>query len=97
MAVYGSTFLLTLTNPMTILSFAAVFAGLGAAETARDYGAAMVLVLGVFVGSVLWWFALSGVVSLFRERFDVYALRWVNRISGVVLAGFGVVALVSLL
>jgi threonine/homoserine/homoserine lactone efflux protein len=97
MAVYGSTFLLTLTNPMTILSFAAVFAGLGAAETARDYGAAIVLVLGVFVGSVLWWFALSGVVSLFRERFDVYALRWVNRISGVVLAGFGVVALVSLL
>jgi arginine exporter protein ArgO len=57
----------------------------------------MVLVLGVFVGSVLWWFALSGVVSLFRERFDVSALRWVNRISGVVLAGFGVAALVSLL
>lgn len=94
---YGSTFLLTLTNPMTILSFAAIFAGLGAGEAQRDHGAAMVLVLGVFVGSVLWWFTLSGIASLFRERFDVRALRWVNRISGVVVAGFGVAALVGLL
>jgi threonine/homoserine/homoserine lactone efflux protein len=94
---YGTTFLLTLTNPMTILSFAAVFAGLGVAETGRAYGAATVLVLGVFTGSVVWWFVLSGIASLFRERFDKRALRWVNRISGVIVAGFGVLALVSLL
>jgi threonine/homoserine/homoserine lactone efflux protein len=94
---YGSTFLLTLTNPMTIMSFAAIYAGLGVAETGRDYGAAAGLVVGVFSGSVLWWFTLSGVASLFRERFDVRALRWVNTISGVVLTGFGVAALVSLL
>jgi threonine/homoserine/homoserine lactone efflux protein len=94
---YGSTFLLTLTNPMTILSFAAIFAGLGAAEAGRDYRAATVLVLGVFSGSALWWFALSCIASLFRERFDFRALRWVNKISGVVVAGFGLVVLVSLL
>jgi threonine/homoserine/homoserine lactone efflux protein len=96
-SAYGSTFLLTLTNPMTVLSFAAIFAGLGALEARRDYLEATVLVLGIFVGSVLWWFALSGIAGLFRERFDVGALRWVNRISGVVVAGFGVAALVSLL
>jgi threonine/homoserine/homoserine lactone efflux protein len=94
---YGSTFLLTLTNPMTILSFAAIFAGWGFAASGRDYGAAATLVLGVFVGSVLWWFALSSIASLFREQFDLRALRWVNRISGIVVAGFGVAALVSLL
>ncbi|MGD2177464.1 MAG: LysE family transporter [Anaerolineae bacterium] len=94
---YGSTFLLTLTNPMTILPSAAIFAGLGAGEARLGHEAAMVLVLGVFVGSVLWWFALSGIASLFRERFDVRALRWVNRVSGFVVAGFAVAALVSLL
>jgi threonine/homoserine/homoserine lactone efflux protein len=97
LSAYGSTFLLTLTNPMTILAFAAIFAGLGVAEVGRDYASAAVLVLGVFGGSVLWWFALSSVADLFRERFDVRALRWINRASGVVVVGFGVAALVSLL
>jgi hypothetical protein len=49
---------------MTILSFAAVFAGLGMADAGRNYGLAAVLVLGVFIGSALWWLGLSGVVSL---------------------------------
>jgi threonine/homoserine/homoserine lactone efflux protein len=93
---YGSTFLLTLTNPMTILSFAAIFAGLGLHETGRGYEAAMVLVFGVFVGSALWWFMLSGAASLFRERFDARALRWVNRASGTVVTGFGLAVLASL-
>jgi threonine/homoserine/homoserine lactone efflux protein len=93
---HGSTFLLTLTNPMTILSFAAVQAGLGLLEAGRDYLAAMLVVFGVFVGSLLWWFALSGVASLFRERFDVRAFSWVNRISGVIIAAFGLTALAGL-
>ena len=91
---YASTLALTLTNPMTILSFAAVYAGLGLAEGAA--GAAGVLVLGVFVGSALWWLTLSSVVGLFRHRFGLGVMRWVNRISGVVIAGFGLFALVSL-
>src|SRR5512142_2363186 len=48
---YASTFLLTVTNPMTILSFAAIFAGLGLANTNGDYASAVILVLGVFLGS----------------------------------------------
>jgi threonine/homoserine/homoserine lactone efflux protein len=93
LGAYGSTFFLTLTNPMTILSFAAVFAGLGVAETGGDYGSAAILVAGVFTGSALWWLILSGGVSLFRDRFTPQALVWVNRISGLVVLGFGVFAL----
>ena len=93
---YGSTFLLTLTNPMTILSFAAVFAALGVADTGGEYGSAAMLVLGVFIGSTLWWLGLSSIVSLFRNRFDARALRWVNRASGITIAGFGLFALLSI-
>jgi threonine/homoserine/homoserine lactone efflux protein len=93
---YGSTFFLTLTNPMTILSFAAVFAGLGTANASGNYGSAATLVLGVFSGSVLWWLVLSGVASLLRTKFNARALRWVNRISGIVVTGFGLTALLSL-
>jgi threonine/homoserine/homoserine lactone efflux protein len=89
---YASTFFLTLTNPTTILSFAAIFAGLGAGETNGDVLSAMLLVLGVFLGSAAWWFVLSGATSLFRTRLSVRGLRWVNRISGTVIAAFGVLA-----
>jgi threonine/homoserine/homoserine lactone efflux protein len=94
---YASTFLLTLTNPMTILSFTAIFAGLGLANTAGDYLSASLLVLGVFVGSALWWLLLSSGIGLFRARFPTAGLVWVNRMAGVVIAGFGVGSLAGLL
>jgi threonine/homoserine/homoserine lactone efflux protein len=94
---YASTFLLTLTNPMTILAFAAVFAGLGLASANAGSASAALLILGVFSGSILWWFLLSGVASLFRTKFNTHALRWVNRISGIIVAGFGLAVLISLL
>jgi threonine/homoserine/homoserine lactone efflux protein len=94
---YFSTLLLTLTNPITILSFVAVFAGLGVGGAGSGYGAAAAIVLGVFLGSAAWWFLLSGGVSLVRDKFDARAMLWVNRISGVIILGFGVAALVSLL
>jgi threonine/homoserine/homoserine lactone efflux protein len=94
---YASTFFLTLTNPMTILSFAAVFAGLGVASAGGDYVSAGVLVLGVFIGSAVWWLILSGGVSLFRASFNPHRLRWVNRVSGVIITGFGLLALLSMI
>ena len=93
---YASTFFLTLTNPMTILSFAAIFAGLGVVSASRNYASAGMLVLGVFIGSALWWLILSGGVSVFRARFNPHGLRWVNRISGVIITGFGLLALLGL-
>jgi threonine/homoserine/homoserine lactone efflux protein len=97
-AAYLSTLVLTLTNPLTILSFAAIFAGLGAGSlgTGGNYGAALTLVAGVFLGSALWWFLLSGGVSLFRARLDNRALRWVNVVSGALIVGFGTFALLGL-
>jgi threonine/homoserine/homoserine lactone efflux protein len=94
---YVSTFFLTITNPLTILSFAAIFAGLGLGATGADAGAALGLVLGVFLGSALWWVVLSGAVSLLRARFDLLTMRWVNRGSGLLILGFGVLSLGSAL
>jgi len=93
LSAYGSTLALTLTNPATILSFAAIFAGLGIVESGRDFASAGILVLGVFLGSALWWCCLSGIVSLFRTRFTPTGLRWLNRFSGLILLAFGITAL----
>ena len=95
LGAYASTLFLTFTNPMTIISFAAIFAGLGLASTPGNYGSAGVLVLGVFIGSALWWLILSGGVGVFRERFNTHGLQWVNRVSGVIIIGFGLFALLS--
>jgi threonine/homoserine/homoserine lactone efflux protein len=95
-SAYASTLLLTLTNPMTILAFAAIFAGLGlaAGRASGGYSSAGLLVLGVFLGSACWWLLLSSAVGAFRTRFSPAGLRWVNRISGLIILGFGVAALV---
>ena len=96
MAAWASTFALTLTNPATIISFAAIFAGLGLGQNVGGYGAAALMVLGVFLGSALWWLMLSTGVGLLRSAFTPERLRWVNRGAGVIIAAFGVAALVSL-
>lgn len=92
---FGSTFALTITNPMTMLSFLAVFAGLGIGSSAGRPLAAVLLVAGVVFGSAAWWFTLSAAVSLVRRRVDDRGLSWINRISGAVIAGFGIVAIAS--
>jgi threonine/homoserine/homoserine lactone efflux protein len=94
-ASYASTLFLTLTNPMTILSFAGIFAALGVAETGGSFSAAALLVLGVFTGSAAWWLILSGGVGLMRERLSAGILRWTNRLSGIVLVVFGAAAVWS--
>ncbi|MCB0199821.1 MAG: LysE family transporter, partial [Anaerolineae bacterium] len=77
--------------------FAAVFAGLGLGSGYDDLASALLLVAGVFTGSALWWFLLSGGVSLLRRRITPNGLRWVNRVSGVIITLFGIVALAGLL
>ncbi len=93
---YASALALTLTNPLTILSFAAIFAGLGAAAGGSSYGTATALVLGVFVGSACWWLFLTSVVAALRTRVMPHVLRWINRISGAVILAFGLIALAGL-
>lgn len=92
LGAYLSTLGLTLTNPATIISFAFIFAGLRLGPGSGYLGAAL-LVAGVFLGSAAWWLTLSGLVGFFRSRFTPAWMRWVNRIAGVVLCGFGIAAL----
>lgn len=93
---YGSTFFLTLTNPLTILSFAAIFAGFGLVSLRGGYSSAGITVLGVFLGSSGWWVILSVATSLVRNRINLSGLLWVNRISGSIILGFGIAAIIGI-
>jgi threonine/homoserine/homoserine lactone efflux protein len=93
---YLSTIALTLTNPTTIISFAAIFAGFGLGVAEPDRASAALLVLGVFLGSAAWWLLLTTGVGLFRGALNQHRLRWVNLISGSILVGFGILSLLSL-
>jgi len=90
-----STFFLTITNPMTILSFLAIFAGLGLSSVHGDYFQAGGLVLGVFLGSAAWWLLLSEGVTLFRKKVSQKVMTWINRIAGLIILAFGIGALLS--
>lgn len=90
---YLTTFFLTIANPITILSFLAIFAGLRLGETNGNYLSASMMVLGVFLGSATWWLTLSTGVSLLREKFTPAPLTWVNRLAGVIILIFGLAAL----
>jgi threonine/homoserine/homoserine lactone efflux protein len=92
---YASTVFLTITNPMTILSFAAVFAGLGLASTGGNRASAVLMVGGVVLGSTLWWLALSAGVSLVGHKLNRGSLNIISRVSGAILIGFGILALAS--
>lgn len=88
-----ATFFLTLTNPMTIISFAGVYAGLGIGHENSSFNHALVTTLGVFLGSITWWIILCVIVSIFRDKVPSRASMWLNKISGSILFGFGIYAL----
>ena len=92
-AAFASIYALTMTNPMTILSFAAVFAGFGFAAGATTALDAATLTLGVWAGSGLWWVVLTSVVGWLRGRVSYRGLVWINRLSGSALVVFGLVAI----
>ncbi|MCM2588325.1 LysE family translocator [Rossellomorea marisflavi] len=92
---YTSVFFLTVTNPMTILFFIGIFSGIGLGKSSFDMGSALLMVTGVFLGSAAWWLSLSFGVSLFRKKFSDDSLAWINRLSGIIVFGFGVFALLK--
>ena len=93
--MFASTFALTLANPSTIISFAAIFAGLGLTGSA-ELTSALLMVAGVFLGSASWWLILSGGIGLLRGVMTPERLLWVNRASGVLIALLGLGAILSL-
>lgn len=92
--LYTSAVALTLTNPMTIMAFAAVFASAGLVAQ-PGVGTAAIATLGVAVGSLSWWIVLSAGTALARHAAGDRVVLWVNRVSGTVVAGFGVVAILA--
>lgn len=95
LSAYSSIFLLTLSNPVTILVFAAIYMGIGMTGVTTGWSSAAMFGLGVFLGSAAWWLILTWGVNLLRKRFQPAMLGWVNRIIGLVITGFGVWILVT--
>lgn len=93
----ASTFLLTITNPLTILSFVGIFAGAGLGQGDTGFVGAAIIVIGVFLGSGAWWLALSLGIGMVRHKLDERGLAWINRGSGALIFLFGVAALASLM
>ena len=91
---YLSTFALTLTNPITIVAFLGIFAAVGLTGDQATWGRAAVLVLGVWLGSLLWWVTLSFGLGLLFRSLDARHLVWINRGSGVILLLSGAALLV---
>ena len=93
LGAYASVFLLTLTNPMTILLFAAIFAGVGIGGVSIS---SELMVAGVFCGSMVWWTMLCGIVSVIQRQIGRQQLAWLNKGAGGLIAAFGLFAVFSL-
>lgn len=88
--VISVTFFLTITNPATMLGFIAIFGGVADFTIGtEDYMRASILVASVIGGSVLWWAAITGFVSLFRDRMTDTGLALLNKVSAVIIVLFG--------
>lgn len=97
LSTFLSTFALTITNPVTILAFVGIFSAMGFGGGQATLGRAGILVSGVALGSLTWWVGLSLGAAFFRKSLREVHLLWLNRISGVILAGSGAILLGSAL
>jgi threonine/homoserine/homoserine lactone efflux protein len=93
---FSSTLLLTLTNPITILSFAAIYAGMGLGDVHASPLSSIAMVIGVSLGSTLWWIFLVCGISVFKTKLTTTHMKWIDWISGCVLIGFAIIILYSI-
>lgn len=93
LADYFSTFFLTITNPMTIISFTAIFAGMGIMSA--DKAGIWEFVVGVFLGSALWWLCLCFIAGYVGQKSDEKFILAINKISGLIIFAFGVWAILT--
>ncbi|MDP3915419.1 MAG: LysE family transporter [Bacteroidota bacterium] len=89
-----SSFLVTFSNPLTVFVFLAVFTSSGVAVSLEQPYHSFFVILGVFTGAFLWWFSLSGIVSLFRHKINLRILWWINKTAGVVIVLFVLVTVI---
>ena len=84
-----SIFALTVSNPITVFVFAAVFAGFGIVDKESQFSSVLSLIVGVLTGATIWWFTLSSIVSIFRSKFKLRRMLVLNRIAGILVILFG--------
>ena len=89
------TFFLTLTNPLTIICYLAIFAALGLAEDLGKFSS-ILLISGVFVGAATWWIILSEGVGLLRHKLSPHSMLWINRAAGIIIGALGIWSLTTL-
>jgi threonine/homoserine/homoserine lactone efflux protein len=91
---FGSTLFFTLSNPLTIFSFFAIFAGLGLGSVSETLFNATTLVAGIFSGACFWWLLISEGVTIFRKKVTQTAMAWINRIAGMMIIALGIIAFI---
>lgn len=96
-AGFVSTFVLTATNPITIVAFLGIFAFFGIGAFGMSTGMAVWLVAGVFAGSSIWWLSLASLAGAYRHRLGNGGLRWINGLSGLLILAFGLYGIGSAL
>ncbi|WP_378956954.1 LysE family translocator [Pelosinus sp. sgz500959] len=94
--LFAGVFLLTLTNPVTIFTFIAIFSSFGIAMLVTDLFTTVLATLGVFIGSALWWITLTSIVCLFRNRVTPRVIVRINKIAGIIIILLGVASIVGL-
>lgn len=92
---FVSSFFITITNPLTIVFFGAVFAGVGLNKP-NSLEPIILTLVGVLLGALIWWMALSIVVNVFRNKIRLRNLWWINKITGVLVAIFGLAVFISI-
>ncbi len=89
-----SSFLVTISNPLTVFVFLAVFTSSGVAVNLEKPYHSLFVIPGIFLGASLWWFSLSGIVSLFRHKINLRVLWWINKTAGTVIILFVIVTVI---
>lgn len=92
---YFSVLLLTLSNPLAVFLFVAAFAGIGIVSSEDSVFQSWLIVIGVFGGAMVWWFLLTFFVNLFRKKFRLKQLWWINKIAGLIIIVFGIASMFS--
>ncbi|MBI9054305.1 MAG: LysE family transporter [Bacteroidales bacterium] len=93
---YFSVLLLTLSNPLAVFLFVAAFAGIGIVGPDDGILKSWLIVLGVFGGAMIWWFTLTFLINIFRKKFRLKQLWWINKIAGLIIIIFGIAAMLSI-
>jgi len=94
---FFSVFALTLSNPMAFFFFGAAFAGFGVVKEESNFSDIAILIAGVFLGATIWWTILNTLVNVFRKKFRLKRLWWINKIAGSIVILFGFAIFISLL